>query len=165
MALILNATTPAAMKSFRYISHLVIAGGITINRFGEFCKPARSGRRIRREPQPILYNPSMSLRVFPVLIAGLLYAAPLVASAQSGSLPGASPAQRAEARDIFKQLIEINTTDTPKGSVTAAAKAMQKRFLDAGFAQEDMHLLGPDPNKMNLIVRMRAASPSSEKPV
>ena len=88
-----------------------------------------------------------------------------IAGAQSAPLHTASAAQRAEARDIFKQLIEINTTDTPKGSVTAAAKAMQKRFLDAGFAPEDMHLLGPDPNKMNLIVRMRSASPSSEKPV
>jgi acetylornithine deacetylase/succinyl-diaminopimelate desuccinylase-like protein len=107
----------------------------------------------------------MSLRVFPVLIAGFLCAAPITVFAQSGSLPTASPAQRAEARDIFKQLIEINTTDTAKGSVTAAAKAMQKRFLDAGFAPEDMHLLGPDPNKMNLIVRMRAASPNTEKPV
>jgi acetylornithine deacetylase/succinyl-diaminopimelate desuccinylase-like protein len=107
----------------------------------------------------------MSLRVFPALIAGFLCAAPITVFAQSGSLPTASPAQRAEARDIFKQLIEINTTDTAKGSVTAAAKAMQKRFLDAGFAPEDMHLLGPDPNKMNLIVRMRAASPNTEKPV
>jgi acetylornithine deacetylase/succinyl-diaminopimelate desuccinylase-like protein len=107
----------------------------------------------------------MSLRVFPVLIAGLLCAGPIAASSQSGSLPTASPAQRAEAREIFKQLIEINTTDTPKGSVTAAAKAMQKRFLDAGFAPEDMHLLGPDPNKMNLIIRMRAGAPTSEKPI
>ena len=89
----------------------------------------------------------------------------ITSTAQSGSLPTASPSQRAEARDIFKQLIEINTTDTPKGSVTAAAKAMQKRFLDAGFSPDDMHLIGPDPNKLNLIVRMRAASPTSEKPV
>jgi len=107
----------------------------------------------------------MSLRVSPALITSLLCAASISASAQSASLPPASPAQRAEAREIFKQLIEINTTDTPKGSVTAAAKAMQKRFLDAGFAPDDMHLLGPDPNKMNLIVRMRAATPTSEKPV
>ena len=85
-------------------------------------------------------------------------------SAQS-SLATVSAADRSEARDIFKQLIEINTTDTPKGSVTAAAKAMQKRFLDAGLAPDDMQLLGPDPNKMNLIVRIRAAQPASEKPV
>jgi len=107
----------------------------------------------------------MSRRTFPGLLAGVVCTASITVAAQSGSLPTASPEQRAEAREIFKQLIEINTTDTPKGSVTAAAKAMQKRFLDAGFAPEDMHLLGPDPNKMNLIVRMRAASPTSEKPI
>jgi len=107
----------------------------------------------------------MSSKAFSGFVLTFACGVSISASAQSGSLPAASPAQRAQARDIFKQLIEINTTDTPKGSVTAAAKAMQKRFLDAGFAAEDMHLLGPDPNKMNLIVRMRAASPSSEKPV
>jgi len=80
-------------------------------------------------------------------------------------LPTASPADRAEAREIFKQLIEINTTDTPKGSVTAASVAMQKRFLDAGFPAEDVHLLGPDPNKQNLIVRMRASGSPTQKPV
>ena len=80
-------------------------------------------------------------------------------------LPTASPADRAEAREIFKQLIEINTTDTPKGSVTAASVAMQKRFLDAGFPAEDVHLLGPDPNKQNLIVRMRASGSPIQRPV
>ena len=107
----------------------------------------------------------MSRRIFPGLIAGFTCLASIAVGAQSGTLPTASPAQRAEARDIFKQLIEINTTDSPMGSVTAAAKAMQKRFVDAGFAPDDMHLLGPDPNKMNLIVRMRAASPASQKPI
>ncbi len=67
--------------------------------------------------------------------------------------------------DIFKQLIEINTTDTPRGSVTAGAAAMQKRFLDAGFPAEDVHLLGPDPRKQNLVVRLRAAAPTTEKSV
>ena len=32
------------------------------------------------------------------------------------------------ASDIFKQLIEINTTDTPAGNVTTAAEAMAERF-------------------------------------
>ena len=77
----------------------------------------------------------------------------------------ASRGDRAEARDIFKQLIEINTTDTPQGSVTAGTEAMQKRFLNAGFAPEDVKLLGPDPRKLNLVVRIRAAQPSQEKPV
>ncbi|HEY9127375.1 MAG TPA: peptidase M20, partial [Acidobacteriaceae bacterium] len=64
---------------------------------------------------------------------------------------------REEAIAIFKQLIEINTTDTEKGSVTAGNAAMEKRFLDAGFPREDVQMLGPDKNKMNLIVRYRAA--------
>ena len=54
--------------------------------------------------------------------------------------PAASATDRAQAREIFRQLIEINTTDTPKGNVTTAAEAMKKRFLDAGFSPEDVHL-------------------------
>jgi len=89
----------------------------------------------------------------------------LATAAVAAPLPAASAADRAEARDIFKQLIEINTTDTPKGSVTAASVAMQKHFLDAGFAPEDVHLLGPAPHKQNLVVRIHAAGTPTEKPV
>jgi hypothetical protein len=78
-------------------------------------------------------------------IAGFLTghaAAESSASAQS-PLPAASAEDRTLAREIFKELIEINTTDTPAGNVTTATTAMQKRFLDAGFPAEDVHLLGP----------------------
>jgi acetylornithine deacetylase/succinyl-diaminopimelate desuccinylase-like protein len=81
------------------------------------------------------------------------------------SLPAASAEDRALAKAIFKELIEINTTDTPLGNVTTATKAMQKRFLDAGFSAEDVHLLGPDARKMNLVVRLRASGTPAEKPV
>ena len=77
----------------------------------------------------------------------------------------ASIADRTLARDIFKELVGINTTDTPRGSVTAASTAMQKRFLDAGFAPQDVQLLGPDPQKQNLVVRMRATGKATAKPV
>lgn len=103
---------------------------------------------------------SSVLRLF-AAAAAVLFAAPAVAQ----SLPTASPAERAEARAIFKQLIEINTTDTPKGSVTAATTAMQKLFLDAGFAPDDVHLLGPAPHKQNLVVRIHAAGTPTAKPV
>ncbi len=86
------------------------------------------------------------------------------ASAQS-PLPPTSAEDRALAKAIFKQLIEINTTDTPLGNVTTATAAMQKRFLDAGFASEDVHLLGPDARKMNLVVRIKADGTPTEKPV
>ena len=101
-----------------------------------------------------------------VLALAVCFAAGLsrAALAQS-SLPATTPEDRALARSIFKQLIEINTTDTPLGNVTAATMAMQKRFLDAGFAPEDVRLLGPDPRKMNLVVRIRAAGTPTAKPV
>jgi acetylornithine deacetylase/succinyl-diaminopimelate desuccinylase-like protein len=81
------------------------------------------------------------------------------------SLPAASAEDKALARAIFKELIEINTTDTPLGNVTTATTAMQKRFLDAGFPAADVHLLGPDARKMNLVVRFRATGTAAEKPV
>jgi acetylornithine deacetylase/succinyl-diaminopimelate desuccinylase-like protein len=61
------------------------------------------------------------------------------------------------AHDIFKELIEINTTDTPAGSVTAAAEAMAARLLAAGFPAADVRVLGPDPRKHNLVARLRGS--------
>ncbi|HEX8812119.1 MAG TPA: M20/M25/M40 family metallo-hydrolase [Terracidiphilus sp.] len=109
------------------------------------------------------YNALMPLKAFASSVAAVLLAG-LPAMAQT-PIPTASAADRAEAREIFKQIIEINTTDTPKGSVTAATSAMEKRFLDAGFAREDVKLIGPAPHKMNLVVRYRAASTPDAKPV
>jgi acetylornithine deacetylase/succinyl-diaminopimelate desuccinylase-like protein len=100
---------------------------------------------------------------FSCCLAALSLAA--VAAAAQTAIPTTPPADRAEAKAIFKQLIEINTTDTPLGNVTTATTAMQKRFLDAGFSPDDVHLLGPDPRKMNLVVRIRAAGMPDAKPV
>ena len=70
----------------------------------------------------------------------------------------ASPAQIDDAtkklsHDIFKQLIEINSTDSV-GSVTAAAEAMAQRFRDAGFPEADIQILGPNDRKKNVVVRL-----------
>src|SRR5579871_5654000 len=67
-----------------------------------------------------------------------------------------------EPRDIFRELIEINTTDSV-GSVTAAAEAMQKRLLDAGFDPADVQVLGPNERKRNLVARLRGTG--AHKPV
>lgn len=76
-----------------------------------------------------------------------------------------SPQDRAEALQILKELVETDTTDTPRGSVTAATSALERRFLDAGFPRQDVHLLGPDPRKQNLVVRMRAEGRPDARPV
>jgi acetylornithine deacetylase/succinyl-diaminopimelate desuccinylase-like protein len=58
------------------------------------------------------------------------------------------------ALGFFKQLIEINTTDTPAGNVTTAAEAMAAQLRAAGIPAADIALLGPRPNKKNLVVRL-----------
>jgi acetylornithine deacetylase/succinyl-diaminopimelate desuccinylase-like protein len=87
-------------------------------------------------------------------------AAVLPAKAQQ---PAALTPEHQIARDIFKELIEINTTDTPVGNVTTAAEAMAARFRAGGFPAEDIHVLGPLPNKKNLVVRLRGRGPA--KPI
>jgi acetylornithine deacetylase/succinyl-diaminopimelate desuccinylase-like protein len=85
-------------------------------------------------------------------------AAVLLGTLMSAGVRGAdNPAQEASnklAHDIYKQLIEINTTDSA-GNVTSAAQAMAKRFRDAGFPAADVMLLGPTDTKKNLVVRLR----------
>src|SRR5438876_978532 len=66
------------------------------------------------------------------------------------------------ARDIFKQLIEINTTDSV-GNVTTAAEAMAKRLRDGGFADGDIKIAGPNERKKNLVARFRGTG--KRKPV
>lgn len=90
---------------------------------------------------------------FRTISLALALVAPLAAAAQ-GKL---TPAQT-EARAIFKQLIETNTS-WKDGSTTPAAHAMAKRFLDAGFPASDVHVLGPAGDKdSNLVVRMPGTS-------
>ncbi len=72
------------------------------------------------------------------------------------------PATRQLSHDIFKELIEINTTDSV-GNVTTAAEAMAKRFRDAGFPASDIHILGPNDRKKNMVVRLHGVG--KQKPV
>ena len=57
------------------------------------------------------------------------------------------------ARELFRELIEINTTFN-FGS-TKAAEAMAVHLRAAGFAENDVKILGPQPQHMNLVVRYR----------
>jgi acetylornithine deacetylase/succinyl-diaminopimelate desuccinylase-like protein len=84
------------------------------------------------------------------LIGGVLWGAAL------------DDATRQLSRDIFRELVEINTTDSV-GNTTLAAQAMAKRLTDAGFPAADVQVLGPNDRKGNLVVRLRGAS--GKKPV
>jgi hypothetical protein len=71
----------------------------------------------------------------------------LVLAAQTGS-------HEARAKEIFKQLVEINTTHSV-GDTTKAAEAMAARFKAAGFSDADVRVLGPSAKRGNLVVRYR----------
>ena len=58
------------------------------------------------------------------------------------------------AREILKELIEINTTDSV-GNVSAASEAMAKRLRSAGYADSDIFIGGPNDRKKNMVVRLR----------
>ncbi len=101
----------------------------------------------------------MKLRTL-LCLAGLLTFAGSAVAQQS-----TLPARHQLARDIFKQLIEINTTDTPAGNVTTAAEAMAARLRAAGFPEQDIHVFGPVANKHNLVIRLRGNGKNGAKPI
>ena len=70
------------------------------------------------------------------------------------------------AREVYRELIEINTVDSV-GSVTRAAEAMARRFRAAGFPASDVQVLIPPgkPTKGNLVVRYRGQPGSTRKPI
>ncbi len=78
-----------------------------------------------------------------------------IAGAAVAAESAADKASDVLAHEVFKELIEINTTDSAAGNVTLAAEAMAKRFRDAGFPASDVVVLGPDnPKKKNVVVRL-----------
>ena len=79
--------------------------------------------------------------------------------------PGALTPDQQLAREIYKELIEINTGVTT-GNVTTAAVAMAKRFRDAGIPEADLFVGGPRPEKHNVVARIRGKqSGAARKPL
>ena len=78
----------------------------------------------------------------------VLLSLPLMALAQAPS-----PA----AVGIYRELVSIRTVH-PDGDNTAAARAMARRLLDAGFDAADVQVLEPAPRKGALVARYRGSS-------
>ena len=69
------------------------------------------------------------------------------------------------ARDIFEQLININTTGS-SGSTTAASKAMADWLLKSGFPPADVQVIGlAGSANHNLVARYRGTAGSRLKPI
>src|SRR2546427_8811370 len=76
----------------------------------------------------------------------------------------APPPAQAHLRELFKELVEINTTDSA-GSCTAAAEAMAARLKAGGLPPQDVQVIVPagGPKKGNLVARYRGTG--AKKPV
>jgi acetylornithine deacetylase/succinyl-diaminopimelate desuccinylase-like protein len=87
----------------------------------------------------------------------------LVATAASAAPPPLDAKTKQLAFDIYKQLIEINTTNSV-GNNTTAAEAMAARLKAAGFPASDVQVLVPaNPKKGNLVARLHGTG--KEKPL
>lgn len=105
----------------------------------------------------MLVLPRVFVRIATVVLAGVLaFAGP--ASAQTPT-----PAQQ-QLRELYKELVEINTTDSA-GSCTVAAEAMQKRLVAGGIPASDIRIIVPPgaPKKGNLVARYRGTG--ARKPI
>ncbi|HKV28964.1 MAG TPA: M20/M25/M40 family metallo-hydrolase [Candidatus Acidoferrales bacterium] len=71
------------------------------------------------------------------------------------------------AHDIYKQLIETNTTESV-GNMTTAADEMAARLRAAGFPASDVVVLGQDARHGNIVARIHGTSEgnqSARKPI
>jgi acetylornithine deacetylase/succinyl-diaminopimelate desuccinylase-like protein len=97
-------------------------------------------------------------RLFSILLSTALASAPGV---RADAAEGPSPQQQF-ARDIYKELVEINTV-TATGDTRQAAEAMAARLRADGFAEADVHVFSPAPRKGNLVARLRGSG--ARKPI
>jgi acetylornithine deacetylase/succinyl-diaminopimelate desuccinylase-like protein len=82
-------------------------------------------------------------------------------------IPVALSAQRDAARtlerEILKQLVEINTSDSA-GHTREAAEVLQQRLIGAGMPEADVQVLGYDPRYQSLVARYRGRN-AGAKPI
>ena len=74
------------------------------------------------------------------------------------------PPQDKLLREIYQELVEINTTDSV-GSCTDAAKAMATRLKTGGYTDDEMQIIIPPGNakKGNLVARLKGTG--TKKPL
>jgi len=82
-----------------------------------------------------------------MLLAALALASPAFAAEQ---------AVDPDALATYRELVSVRTVH-PDGDNTAAARAMARRLLDAGFDPADVQVLEPAPLKGNLVARLRGS--------
>src|SRR5438552_1216061 len=102
--------------------------------------------------RPTLAYRSMAMKT----ALSLALALPLIAAAQT-----LTPQQRL-TREIYKELIEINTV-TNTGDTAKAAEAMAARLRAAGFPADDVRVFTPAARKGNMVARLHGSG--AKKPI
>ena len=96
-------------------------------------------------------SPGLLVLLFVAFMYGLLAARPQTLTPQQQF-----------ARDIYRELVEINTV-TPTGDTAKAAEAMAARLRAAGYAGTDVQVFHPAPRKGNLVARLHGTG--ARKPI
>lgn len=94
------------------------------------------------------------------IAAGLAGTAALMVA--DGAMAQAPRPDQLAFRDIYKELVETNTT-LSAGSCTLAAERMAARLKTAGFADADLHLLTPPdhPKEGSLVAVLKGSDPKA----
>jgi acetylornithine deacetylase/succinyl-diaminopimelate desuccinylase-like protein len=92
------------------------------------------------------------------LIPMVLVSMAMVAGAAAEGLTS----QKQLAHDIYKELVEIDTT-TATGDTALAAEAIAARLRSAGFDEADIHVFSPAPHKGDLVARLHGSG--ARKPI
>lgn len=96
---------------------------------------------------------SLSIFLLSLLVAGATAATLLAQQTQD---------EHKLAHDIYKQLIETNTTESV-GNMTTAANEIAERLRAAGFPASDVTVLGPDARHGNVVARIHGSG--ARKPI
>jgi acetylornithine deacetylase/succinyl-diaminopimelate desuccinylase-like protein len=87
--------------------------------------------------------------------------AALLVAFSSASFAQAPSAHDRLAREIYAELVNIDTSSN--AGTTRAAEAMAKRLLTAGFPAADVQVIGAEPKEHNLVARLRGTG--AKKPI
>ena len=101
-------------------------------------------------------------RCLSVLATLAIVSAAHAVSAQAPNLSASLNPQQQQALDIYRQLLEINTTASA-GDTSEATKAMAARLIAAGFPEADVHAFESAPKRGNLVARLHGTG--KRKPI
>ncbi len=96
-------------------------------------------------------------------VVALLFCLFLVPDSTAQAQPAPSNELEQLARDILEEMVGINTAHS-EGSTLELARAMETRFLAAGFPREDVEVTQVAEREGNVLVRLRGRSQAA-KPI